>query len=152
MRRRHIHTHNSGGGDTLRQLPSTQEYGASTRCYHREPLRQLQSGECSTTCRKTPRRRSRAEEKQVLGLVPRYLHPPSSRRVNVWRGWPRRAYPHQRARHQTGRAQVGDTLQRVPASSGEDGSSTSSAAILFCFIAGFFISHASSSASSADRG
>ena len=36
------------------------------------------------------------------------------------------AYPHQGARHQTGRAQVGDTLERVPASGGGDGSNTSS--------------------------
>ena len=46
--------------------------------------RRLQSGECSTPCRKTPRRRSRAEEKQVSGLVPRYLLPPSSRYVDMW--------------------------------------------------------------------
>ena len=51
--------------------------------YNRQPLRQLQSGECSTPCRKTPRRRSRAEEKQVSGLVPRYLLPPSSRYVDM---------------------------------------------------------------------
>ena len=38
----------------------------------------------STPCRKTPRRRSRAEEKQVSGLVPRYLRPPSSRNVDMW--------------------------------------------------------------------
>ena len=31
-----------------------------------------------------PRRRSRAEETQVLGLVPRYLLPPSSRYVDLW--------------------------------------------------------------------
>ena len=49
-----------------------------------KPLRRLQSGECSTPCRKTLRRRSRAEEKQVSGLVPRYLFPPSSRYVDVW--------------------------------------------------------------------
>ena len=36
------------------------------------------------TRRKTPRRRSRAEEKQVSGLVPRYLLPPSSRYVDMW--------------------------------------------------------------------
>ena len=46
---------------------------------------------------------------------------------------------------QTGTAQVGDTLQRVPTSSERDGSSTSSAAILFCFTAGTFIPHASPS-------
>ena len=51
----------------------------------------------------------------------------------------------QGARHQTGRTQVGDTLQRVPTSGGRDGNSTSSAAILFCFIAGLFIPHASPS-------
>ena len=39
--------------------------------------------------------------------------------------------PSSRARHQTGRAHVGDTLQRVPTSGGRDGSSASSAAILF---------------------
>ena len=39
---------------------------------------------CSTPRRKTPRRRSRAEEKQVSGLVPRYLLPPSSRYVDMW--------------------------------------------------------------------
>ena len=44
----------------------------------------FQSGECSTPCRKTPRRRSRAEEKQVSGLVPRYLLPPSSHYVHMW--------------------------------------------------------------------
>ena len=53
--------------------------------------------------------------------------------------------PHQGARHQTGRTQVGDTLQRVPTSGGRDGSSTSSAASLFCFTAGTFIPHASPS-------
>ena len=37
----------------------------------RPSLRRLQSGECSTPCKKTPRRRSRAEEKQVSGLVTR---------------------------------------------------------------------------------
>ena len=47
-------------------------------------LDRLQSGECSTPCRKTPCRRSRAEEKQVSGLVPRYLLPPSSRYVDMW--------------------------------------------------------------------
>ena len=52
--------------------------------YNRQPLRRLQSGECSTPCRKTPRRRSRAEEKQVSRLVPRYLLPPSSRYVDMW--------------------------------------------------------------------
>ena len=41
-------------------------------------------GEYSTPCRKTLRRRSRAEEKQVSGLVPRYLLPPSSRYVDMW--------------------------------------------------------------------
>ena len=51
---------------------------------HRQPLRRLQSGECRTPCRKPPRRRSRAEEKQVLGLVLRYLLPPSSRYVDMW--------------------------------------------------------------------
>ena len=51
---------------------------------HRRPLRRLQSGEYSTPCREAPRRRSRAEEKQVSGLVLRYLLPPSSRYVNVW--------------------------------------------------------------------
>ena len=48
-------------------------------------------------------------------------------------------------RHQTGRAQVGDTLQRVSTSSGRDGSSTSSAAILFCCTADTFIPHSSPS-------
>ena len=52
--------------------------------YHRQPLRQLQSGECSTPCRKTPRRCSRAEEKQVSGLVPRYLLPSFSCYVDTW--------------------------------------------------------------------
>ena len=56
-----------------------------------------------------------------------------------------RACPHRGARHQTGRAQAGDTLQRVPISGERDGSSTSSAAILFCFTAGTFIPHASPS-------
>ena len=55
-----------------------------SRHYNRQPLRRLQSGECSTPCRKTPRRRSRAEEKQVSGLVSRYLLPPSSRYVDMW--------------------------------------------------------------------
>ena len=41
------------------------------------------------------------------------------------------------------RAQVGDTLQRVPTSSGRDGNSTSSAVILLCFTASTFILHAS---------
>ena len=39
---------------------------------------------CNTPCRKTPRRHSLAEEKQVSGLVPRQLLPPSSRFVDVW--------------------------------------------------------------------
>ena len=47
------------------------------------PLRWLQSGELRTPCRKTPRRRSRAEEKQVSGLVSRYLLRPSSRYVDI---------------------------------------------------------------------
>ena len=64
--------------------PPTQKEGASTRHYHRYLLRQLQSGECSTSCRKTPRRRSRLEVKQVLGLVPRYLLLLSSRYVDMW--------------------------------------------------------------------
>ena len=58
--------------------------GTSTRHYHRQPLRRFQSEGCSTPCRKTPRRRSRAEEKQVSVLVPRYLLPPSSRYVDMW--------------------------------------------------------------------
>ena len=53
----------------------------------------------------------------------------------------RRACPHRGARHQTGRAQFGDTLQRVSASGGGYGSSTSSAAIIFCFTASTFIPH-----------
>ena len=57
----------------------------------------------------------------------------------------RRICPYQGARYQTGRAQVGDTLQRVPTSGGRDGSGTSSAVILFCFTAGTFIPHASPS-------
>ena len=56
----------------------------SYRHYNRQPLRRLQSRECSTPCRKTPCRRSRAEEKRVSGLVPRYLLPPSSRYVDMW--------------------------------------------------------------------
>ena len=38
----------------------------------------------STPGRKTPRRRSRAEEKQVSGFVPRYLLPPSSCYADEW--------------------------------------------------------------------
>ena len=45
----------------------------------------------------------------------------------------------------TDRVQVGETLRRVQASGGGDGSSTSSAAILYCFTVGTFILHASSS-------
>ena len=56
----------------------------SPRHHHRQPLRRLQSRERSTPRRKTPRRRCRAEEKQVSGLVPRYLLPPSSRYVDMW--------------------------------------------------------------------
>ena len=41
--------------------------------------------------------------------------------------------------------QVEDILQRIPTSGGRGGSSTSSAAILFCFTAGTFIPHASPS-------
>ena len=59
-------------------------YDTSTRHYHRQPLRRLQYGECSTPCRKTPHRRSRAEEKQVSVLVPYYLLPPFSRFVDMW--------------------------------------------------------------------
>ena len=70
-------------GDTLRQPPSTQEEGVSTRHYHRQTLHRLQSGKCSTPCRKTPRQRSRAEEKKISGLVPCYLLLPSSRYVNL---------------------------------------------------------------------
>ena len=55
-----------------------------TRHYNRQPLRRLQSGECSTPYRKTPRRCSRAEEKRVSGLAPRYLLPPSPRYVDMW--------------------------------------------------------------------
>ena len=55
--------------------------------------RRLQFGECSTLCRKTPRRRSRAEEKEVSGLVLRYLLPPSTRYVDLWGGWLRHACP-----------------------------------------------------------
>ena len=51
---------------------------------NRQPLRRLQPGKCSTPCRKTPRRRSRAEEKQISGLAPRYLLPPSTRYVDIW--------------------------------------------------------------------
>ena len=47
---------------------------------------------------------------------------------------------HREARHQTSRALVGDTLQRLPASGG---SSTSSAVILFRFTARTFIPHTS---------
>ena len=39
------------------------------------------------------------------------------------------------------RAKVGNTLQRVPVSGGEHGSSPSSAVFLFCFITGTFIPH-----------
>ena len=63
----------------------------------------------------------------------------------VWRGWLRRSCPHEGARHQMGRAQVGNILQRVPAFRGRNRNSTSSAAILFCFTAGRFIPHAPSS-------
>ena len=59
-------------------------YMTSPRHHHRQPLRRLQSRERSTPRRKTPRRRCRAEEKQVSGLVPRYLLPPSSRYVDMW--------------------------------------------------------------------
>ena len=55
-----------------------------THTHHRQPLHRLQSGECSTPCRKKPCRRSRAEEKQVSGLVPHYLLPPSSRNIDLW--------------------------------------------------------------------
>ena len=44
-----------------------------------------------------------------------------------------------------GRAQVGNALQRVPVSGVGNGISTSSGVILFCFTAGSFIPHASSS-------
>ena len=71
--------------------------------------------------------------------------PPFSRFVDVRRGWLRRACPHRGARHQTGRAQVGDTLHRVPVSGGGNESSTSSATIIFCFTVGTFIPQASSS-------
>ena len=60
-------------------------------------------------------------------------------------GCSRRASPHSGARHQTGRAQVGDTFRRVPASGGGDGGSTSSASILFGFTADTFILRASPS-------
>ena len=46
------------------------------------------------------------------------------------------------ARHQTGRAQVEDTLQRVPTSVARDESSTSSAEIIFCSSGGTFTPHA----------
>ena len=82
---------------------------------------------------------------QVSGLVLRYLLSPSYRYVDMGSGWLRRACPQQGARHQTGRAQVGDILQRVPTSGGRDGSSTSSAAILFCFTADTLFPHASPS-------
>ena len=88
---------------------------------------------------------SQAEEKQVSGLVSRYLLPPSSRYVDMWGRWLRRACPPQGARHQTGTAQVGDILQRAPTSGGRDRSSTSSAVILFCFTAYTLIPHASPS-------
>ena len=45
--------------------------------------------------------------------------------------WLKRACPHQGARHQTGRAKVGDILQWVPTSGGRGRSSTSAVAILF---------------------
>ena len=72
--------------------------------------------------------------------------------VDVWCGWLRRACPHQEARHQTGRAQVGDTLhaRRVPPSGGGDGSSTSSAAVLFLFYSRHL--HSARVIISADRG
>ena len=108
-------------------------------------LAPFRSSECRTPFSKTPCQLSRVEEKQVSGLVPRYLLPLSSRSINLWRGWPRRACPHQGARHQTGRVQVGDTLERVPTSGGRDGSSTSSAVILFCFTAYTLILRASPS-------
>ena len=44
--------------------------------------------------------------------------------------------------NQTGRAQVGDTLLRVPTSGGRDGSSTSSAVIFLSLPAGTFTPHA----------
>ena len=47
---------------------------------------------------KPPYRRSRAKEKQVLGLVPRRLLPPSSCYVDMWLGWFRRASLHRGAR------------------------------------------------------
>ena len=50
--------------------PRLKNKGTSTRHYHRQPLRRLQSGECSTPCRKTPRRRSRAEENKYRGSFP----------------------------------------------------------------------------------
>ena len=58
--------------------------------------------------------------------------------------------PHQGACHQTGRTQVGDTLQRVPTFGGSDGSSTPSATILLYFTAGTFIPHASQSLQTED--
>ena len=71
-------------GALFHSHPRLKNKALLTRYYHRQPLRRFQHGKCSTPCRKTPRRRSRAEEKQVSGLVPRYLLPPSSRYVNMW--------------------------------------------------------------------
>ena len=82
-------------------------------------------------------------KKTSTGLVPRYLLAPSSRYVDMWRGWLRRACPHQGARHQTGRAQARDTLQRVSTFGRRDESSTSSATIRFFFTVCTFITHAS---------
>ena len=68
-----MYGHNNGGGghSSTTTLHSRIRH-TSTRHYHRQPLRRLQSVECSTPCRKTPRRRRRAEEKQVSSFPATY--------------------------------------------------------------------------------
>ena len=74
-------------------------------------------------CRKTPRQRSRAEEKQESGLVLRYSLLPLAMLTCSEAGLDVHALIKEFT-HRTGRAQVGDTLQRVPASARENGIST----------------------------
>ena len=82
--KRFMSGHKNGGGGHS----STATSDARLRCFCSTSLSStlapVQSAECSASCRKTLRRRRRAGEQQLSGLVPRYLLPPSSRYVHVW--------------------------------------------------------------------
>ena len=77
---------------------------------------------------------SRAGKNKIPGLVPNHLLTSSPRYVNMRRGWLKRACPHQGFHHDTGRAQVVEALQQVPASGGGNGSTVARLRQAFYFV------------------